>query len=43
MQMKGYPVVVDMVKGARSDADAARLWEISQALTGVRYEVPRAA
>ncbi len=43
MQMRGYPVVVEMVKQAQSPADAARLWEISEELTGVSYDRALAA
>jgi len=42
LQMRGYPVRIDMVKRARVAADAARLWEISEQLTGVRYGLPAA-
>ncbi len=41
-QMRGYPERVDMVKQARKAGDAARLWEISEKLTGVRYDLPKA-
>ena len=37
MQIRGYPVVIDMVKNALKPDHAARLWEISEELTGVRY------
>ena len=40
--MRGYPERVDMVKQARDAEDAARLWEVSEELTGVRYELPAA-
>ena len=39
LQMRGYPIRVDMVKRARDDSVAARLWEISEDLTGVRYKL----
>jgi NAD(P)-dependent dehydrogenase (short-subunit alcohol dehydrogenase family) len=37
---RGYPVRVPASARARDEADAARLWEISERLTGVRFEVP---
>jgi NAD(P)-dependent dehydrogenase (short-subunit alcohol dehydrogenase family) len=40
LQMRGYPKRIDMVKQARKDGDAERLWEISEDLTGVRYDLP---
>jgi NAD(P)-dependent dehydrogenase (short-subunit alcohol dehydrogenase family) len=40
LQMRGHPKRIDMVKRARNAADAARLWQISEELTGVRYELP---
>lgn len=39
-QMRGYPKKVDMVKRAYDEADASRLWEISEVLTGVSFELP---
>ena len=39
LQMRGHPKRVEMVKQARDPHDAARLWEISEKLTGVRYEL----
>jgi hypothetical protein len=41
-QMRGHPKRVDMVKQARKAGDAARLWEISEKLTGVHYDLPKA-
>jgi len=41
LQMRGYPVRIEMVKQARNDGHAARLWEISEELTGLRYDLPR--
>ncbi len=38
LQMRGYPRRVPMVKSAHDRSAAARLWEISEALSGVRYE-----
>lgn len=40
LQMRGYPKRIDMVKPARDAGDATRLWEISEELTGVSYELP---
>lgn len=42
LQMRGYPVRIDMVKQARDAAVARRLWEVSEELTGVHYELPSA-
>lgn len=42
LQMRGYPKRIDMVKRAHDAGDAARLWEISENLTGVRYDLPAA-
>jgi len=36
-QISGYPVKVGCRKAARDPVTAARLWEVSQELTGVRY------
>jgi NAD(P)-dependent dehydrogenase (short-subunit alcohol dehydrogenase family) len=40
LQMRGYPKRIDMVKRAYDTGDAARLWDISVELTGVRYDLP---
>jgi NAD(P)-dependent dehydrogenase (short-subunit alcohol dehydrogenase family) len=42
LQMRGYPVRIDMVKQARDAGVARHLWEVSEELTGVHYEVPSA-
>jgi len=42
LQMRGYPVRIDMVKRSRDASVAKRLWEVSEELTGVRYELPSA-
>ncbi len=42
-QLFGPPALVQPAKRARSAADAARLWEISEELTGVRYSLPTPA
>ncbi len=39
LQMRGYPKRIDMVKRAHATGDAARLWEISEELTGVRFDL----
>ncbi|PRQ02075.1 oxidoreductase [Enhygromyxa salina] len=43
MQMRGAPVRVGMSKGARDEAVAARLWQVSEQRTGVTYDFGRAA
>jgi hypothetical protein len=40
LQMRGYPRRIEMVKQAQDTNDAARLWEISEDLTGVHDERP---
>jgi len=40
LQMRGHPKKIDMVKAAYNESDAARLWEVSEALSGVRYDLP---
>ncbi len=39
LQIRGYPKRIDMVKQARVSEDAARLWDISEELTGVHYDM----
>ncbi len=36
-EMKGYPVVVPSSDAAHNEANAQRLWEVSEQLTGVRF------
>lgn len=36
-EQRGHPVKRDMSKRAKNDADARRLWELSEELTGVTY------
>jgi len=36
-EMRGHPKLVDSTRASRSEADAKRLWEISEELTGVAY------
>ncbi len=38
-QMRGYPVRVDMVAAAKVAEDASRLWQISEELTHVSYDL----
>jgi NAD(P)-dependent dehydrogenase (short-subunit alcohol dehydrogenase family) len=38
-EQRGHPKLVGMSGRARSDEDARRLWEVSEELTGVRYEL----
>jgi hypothetical protein len=40
LQMRGHPKRIDMVKRAYDADDAAQLWDISEDLTGVRYNLP---
>lgn len=39
MEIRGYPRIVNAAAPAHSKADAARLWQASEALTHVQYEV----
>jgi NAD(P)-dependent dehydrogenase (short-subunit alcohol dehydrogenase family) len=40
--LRGHPVVVRPGRPARDPATARRLWEVSEELTGVRYDLPAA-
>jgi NAD(P)-dependent dehydrogenase (short-subunit alcohol dehydrogenase family) len=40
LQMRGYPRKINMVKRAQDAGDAARLWQVSEELTGVRFDLP---
>lgn len=40
MQFSGYPVLVQSNKASHSADDARRLWEVSETLTGIAYNVP---
>lgn len=42
LQMRGHPKRINMVRRAHNAADAARLWKVSEELTGVRYGLPSA-
>ena len=37
IQVKGYPVLVPSSKASHNQADALKLWEISEELTGMQY------
>jgi hypothetical protein len=39
MEMRGYPVRVGTTKEAKDSVAARRLWEVSEELTGVQFEV----
>ena len=39
LQMRGYPERVEMVEQARNVDDARRLWEVSEDLTGVHFDL----
>lgn len=40
MQIRGYPKQVEMVGRAKSVEDAKQLWQISEDMTGVSYDLP---
>jgi hypothetical protein len=40
MELRGHPVRVSSTKRSRDEADAARLWSVSERLTGVTYPWP---
>jgi NAD(P)-dependent dehydrogenase (short-subunit alcohol dehydrogenase family) len=42
-EMRGYPTLVQPADTARNVADAARLWQVSEKLTGVRFDLPEPA
>ena len=37
MEMGGYPVLVQSSEASHNQADARRLWEVSEELTGVTF------
>jgi NAD(P)-dependent dehydrogenase (short-subunit alcohol dehydrogenase family) len=41
-EMRGHPRLVGMSSRARDEGTARRLWEVSEELTGVRFEFPAA-
>jgi NAD(P)-dependent dehydrogenase (short-subunit alcohol dehydrogenase family) len=42
MEARGHPTKVEAIAEARDPAVGRRLWEVSEDLTGVRYELPSA-
>lgn len=38
-EMKGYPVIVESNKASHNSSDAAILWEVSEKLTGLKFEL----
>jgi NAD(P)-dependent dehydrogenase (short-subunit alcohol dehydrogenase family) len=38
-QLRGYPGAVDSTKASKDEAVAAKLWDVSEALTGVTYSL----
>jgi NAD(P)-dependent dehydrogenase (short-subunit alcohol dehydrogenase family) len=42
-EQRGYPAVAGMIREARDESVARRLWEVSEELTGVRFELPTPA
>ena len=42
-EMRGHPKLVDSSAASKDEATARRLWEVSEDLTGVRYEFSSAA
>ena len=38
MEMRGYPVKVESNPLSQDEAIAKKLWEVSEALTGVKFE-----
>jgi NAD(P)-dependent dehydrogenase (short-subunit alcohol dehydrogenase family) len=42
-EFRGHPRAVSPNRAARDEAAARRLWEVSEELTGVRFELPAAA
>jgi len=42
-EMRGYPKLVEPSAQARDEADAERLWALSEELTGVSFDVPSGA
>jgi hypothetical protein len=35
--MRGYPIKIDTTPAAQNMADAQKLWQVSEELTGVSY------
>jgi NAD(P)-dependent dehydrogenase (short-subunit alcohol dehydrogenase family) len=42
-ELRGHPRVVSPTRAARDEVVAARLWEVSEQLTGVSFELPAAS
>ena len=42
MQMRGHPVAVESTDAAKEVETARRLWEMSEEMTGVRFDLPAA-
>jgi NAD(P)-dependent dehydrogenase (short-subunit alcohol dehydrogenase family) len=40
MQMRGYPVAVESTDAAKDEEKARRLWELSEEMTGVSFNLP---
>ena len=38
-QLRGYPGLVGSTKASKDEAVAARLWDVSESLTGIQYEL----
>jgi hypothetical protein len=38
MEQRGYPVVVQSSAASHNEANARRLWQISEQLTGIHYD-----
>jgi hypothetical protein len=38
MEQRGYPVLVESNAASHNEVDARRLWQVSEQLTGVRFE-----
>ncbi|HRW11311.1 MAG TPA: hypothetical protein P5121_39705, partial [Caldilineaceae bacterium] len=38
-EFRGYPVIVQSSEASHNEADARRLWEMSEELTGVAYNL----
>lgn len=42
MQMRGYPVAVESTDAAKEVETAHRLWEMSEQMTGIKFDLPAA-
>ena len=43
MMARGYPKKITGPRGVTNEGDAARLWEVSEEMTGVHYATPERA